>query len=185
MNSLQADLNRLASEAAELRNNLAFHETASAKAKEELVLALTNTEKLKNFFEAERSTWEVQRAALEKRAKDAEAALKPVTQELSGLKQQIELMTSAIFGEYPSLYVFHPCNLLCRSGLTRQMYIGRRITHLGDDVRKKLKAAYTLVEQLYSGGQRAISAMSHNKPAPTTSKPPWRSCLSCLCVWLR
>ena len=35
-------------------------------------------------------------------------------------------------------------------------------------MRKKLKAAYTLVEQLYSGAQRAISAISHNKPAPTT-----------------
>ena len=57
--------------------------------------------------------------------------------------------------------------LFC-SGLTRQLHTGRRITHLGDDVRKKLKAAYTLVEQLYSGAQRAISDMSHNKPAPTT-----------------
>ena len=102
--SLQADLNRRASEATELRNSLAFHETASTKAKEELVLALTNMEKLKKDFEAERSTWEVQRDALEKRAKDAEAALNPVTQELSGLKQQIENMTSAIFGEYLSLY---------------------------------------------------------------------------------
>ena len=53
----------------------------------------------------------MQRSALEKRAKDAEAALNPVTQELTGLRQQIELMTSAIFGEYPSVYVFHPCNL--------------------------------------------------------------------------
>ena len=94
-----------------LRNSLAFHETASAKAKDQLFLALTNMEKLKKDFEAKRSTWEVQRNALEKRAKDAEAALNPVTQELSGLRQQIEFMTSAIFGEYPSVYVFHPCNL--------------------------------------------------------------------------
>ena len=99
-------MNRRASEATELRNSLAFHETASTKAKEELVLALTNMEKLKKDFEAERSTWEVQRDALEKRAKDAEAALNPVTRELSGLKQHIELMTSAIFGEYLSLYVY-------------------------------------------------------------------------------
>ena len=40
------------------------------------------------------------------------------------------------------------------------------MTHLGDDVRRKL--TYTLVEQLYAGAQRAISAISHNKPAPTT-----------------
>ena len=81
---------------------MAFHETASTKTKEELVLALANTEKLKKDFEAERSTWEVQKAALEKRAK---AALNPVMQELSGLKQQIDGMTSAIFGEYLSSYV--------------------------------------------------------------------------------
>ena len=37
--------------------------------------------------------------ALLKRAEDAEAALKPVTEELSGLKQQINNMSSAIFGK--------------------------------------------------------------------------------------
>ena len=31
---------------------------------------------------------------------DAEAALKPVAEELSGLKRQINAMTSAIFGKY-------------------------------------------------------------------------------------
>ena len=44
---------------------------------------------------------------------------------------------------------------------------GTRIGHLGSDVRKKLKAAYTLVEQLYTGAQRIICTASHNKPAPT------------------
>ena len=34
----------------------------------------------------------------------------------------------------------------------------------------KLKAAYTLVEQLYSGSQRAISTAAYNKPAPTLIK---------------
>ena len=79
---------------------MAFHETASTKTKDELVLALANMEKLKKDFEAERSTWEVQKAALEKRAKDAEAALNPVTEELSGLRQHIDDMTSAIFGKH-------------------------------------------------------------------------------------
>ena len=48
------------------------------------------------------------------------------------------------------------------------MYVGRRVSHLGDDLRKKLKACYTLVEQLYSGTQRIISATSFGKPAPST-----------------
>ena len=34
----------------------------------------------------------------------------------------------------------------------------------------KLKVAYTLVEQLYSGSQRAISTAAYNKPAPTLIK---------------
>ena len=45
--SLQADLTRRAAEVSELRNRLAATETASAKAKDELVPNLTNTEKLK------------------------------------------------------------------------------------------------------------------------------------------
>ena len=44
---------------------------------------------------------------------------------------------------------------------------GTHIGHLGSDVRKKLKAAYTLVEQLYTGAQRIICTASHNKPVPT------------------
>ena len=47
---------------------------------------------------------------------------------------------------------------------------GTRITHLGADMRMKLKAAYTLAEQLYSGSQRAISTAAYNKPAPTLIK---------------
>src|SRR3954470_3236205 len=44
---------------------------------------------------------------------------------------------------------------------------GTRIHHLGPDVRMKLKAVYTLVEQLYTGVQRIITTASHNNPAPT------------------
>ena len=52
------------------------------------------------------------------------------------------------------------CNLSCNA-------VGTRIGHLGSDVRKKLKAAYTLIEQLYTGAQRVITTASHNNPAPT------------------
>ena len=34
----------------------------------------------------------------------------------------------------------------------------------------KLKAAYTLIEQLYTSAQRVISAASYNRPAPTLIK---------------
>ena len=37
-------------------------------------------------------------------------------------------------------------------------------------MRKKLKAAYTLIEQLYTGVQRVICTASHNKPPPTLIK---------------
>ena len=47
---------------------------------------------------------------------------------------------------------------------------GTRIAHLATDMQMKLKAAYTLVEQLYSGSQRAISTAAYNKPAPTLIK---------------
>ena len=47
---------------------------------------------------------------------------------------------------------------------------GTRITHLGSDMRMKLKAAYTLIEQLYSGSQRVICTAAYNKPSPTLIK---------------
>ena len=47
---------------------------------------------------------------------------------------------------------------------------GTRIAHLGTYMQMKLKAAYTLVEQLYSGSQRAICTAAYNKPAPTLIK---------------
>ena len=47
---------------------------------------------------------------------------------------------------------------------------GARISPLGSDVQKKLKAAYTLIEQLYTGAQRIICTASHNKPPPTLIK---------------
>ena len=47
---------------------------------------------------------------------------------------------------------------------------GTRIAHLGSDMRMKLKAAYTLIEQLFSGSQRAICTAAYNKPPPTLIK---------------
>src|SRR3954466_14361767 len=52
------------------------------------------------------------------------------------------------------------CDLSCNAASTC-------IGHLGSDVRMKLKAGYTLIEQLYTGAQRAITTASHNNPAPS------------------
>ncbi|XP_037445629.1 uncharacterized protein LOC119315062 [Triticum dicoccoides] len=98
-------------------------------------------EQPKENFKKKRADWAAEKSALIKRAEDAEAALKPVADELTSIKRHVHAMTAAIFGT--------------------------RIGHLGSDVRKKLKAAYTLVEQLYTGAQRIICTASHNKPAPT------------------
>ena len=58
-------------------------------------------EKRKEGFNKERADWDIEKSALQKRAEDAEAALKPVAEELTGLKRQINAMTSAVFGKYP------------------------------------------------------------------------------------
>lgn len=48
--------------------------------------------------------------------------------------------------------------------------IGTRIAHLGSDMRMKLTAAYTLIEQLFSRSQRAICIVAYNKPPPLLIK---------------
>ena len=58
-------------------------------------------EKLKENFKKERADWDIEKSTLRKRAEDAEAALKRVTEDLNGLKRQINAMTTAVFGKYP------------------------------------------------------------------------------------
>ena len=61
---------------------------------------MTAMEQPKDGSKTERANWETEKAALLKRAEDAEATLKPVAEELTGLKHQVNAMTSAIFGKY-------------------------------------------------------------------------------------
>ena len=56
-------------------------------------------EQLKEWYKSEQANWDAEKAGLLKRAEDAESALEPVAEELSGLKRQINAMTSAIFGK--------------------------------------------------------------------------------------
>ena len=69
-------------------------------------------EKLKESFAKERADWNTKKSALRKRAEDAEAALKPVVYELTGVKRQVHAMTAAVFGKHLFLNTFQhifPC----------------------------------------------------------------------------
>ena len=74
---------------------------------EELTNALAAMEKLMQSFNKERADWNTEKSALQKRAEDAEAALKPVVDELTGVKRQIHSMTAAVFGKYPCFKFFN------------------------------------------------------------------------------
>ena len=79
-------------------------------------------------------------------------------------------MTSPVFGKKP-LHNLLAWNIHKPVGLLIIVYdAGSRIAHLGSDMRNKLKAAYTLIEQLYTGAQWIIFTTSHNKPPPTLIK---------------
>lgn len=54
---------------------------------------------MKSSVDAERTAWEIEKAALVKRAEAAENQLKPVAEELSGLKRHITQISAAIFGK--------------------------------------------------------------------------------------
>ena len=88
------------SQVGDLRKSLKLQQTETSKAKSDLKASLEEIEKLKADLAIERTAWETDKAALAKRVEDAEAALKSVTEELSGLKQHISHITVAIFGKY-------------------------------------------------------------------------------------
>ena len=116
---LQADLSNKDSQIADLQENIKSQQAETSKAKDELKGALTAMEQLKDGFKSERADQETKKAALLKPAEDAEAALKPVAEELTGLKHQVNAMTSAIFGKYllstPSLNTFKIAGLTANS----------------------------------------------------------------------
>ena len=64
-------------------------------------------EKLKESFHKERADWNTEKSALRKRAEDAEVALKPVVDELTGVKRQVHAMTVAVFGKHLFLNTFN------------------------------------------------------------------------------
>ena len=96
---MQAELIKKESQIADLQENIKSQQAETSKAKDELTSALAAMEKLKESFKNERAGWDTEKLTLLKRAEDAEAALNPVAEELTGLKQQINAMTAAVFGK--------------------------------------------------------------------------------------
>ena len=101
---LQAELRNRDARSSHLQENVKSQQAEAAKAKEELTQALAAMEKLKESFNKDLANWETKKSSLTKRDEDAGAALKPIVDELAGLKWQINAMTSAIFGK---------CLLMC------------------------------------------------------------------------
>ena len=56
---------------------------------------------------AKKKTWAEEKTLLTQRAEKAEAALEEVTTELTGLKNRVSQMVSAIFGKPSVLILFH------------------------------------------------------------------------------
>ena len=71
-------------------------------------------EKLKESYARERADWNTENSALRKSAEDAEAALKPVVDELTGVKRQVHAMTSAVFGKHPCFILSTYLPMRCR-----------------------------------------------------------------------
>ena len=84
-------------EAAE--SNLASQQTARSDADQKWWVAVTELEKTRAEIAAYKKTAESEKAALTKRADDAESRLKVVSEELKTIKHHISRMTSAIFGK--------------------------------------------------------------------------------------
>ncbi|XP_044414751.1 uncharacterized protein [Triticum aestivum] len=107
-------------------------------------------EQLKDDFKTERTNWETEKAALLKRAEEAEAALKLVEEELTGLKHQVNTVTAAVFGT--------------------------RIAHLGTDMQMKLKAAYTLIEQFHRGRRASVNGADGHGAAIRQLPDAYKTC---------
>ena len=95
---LQAELKTKENQLADLQENLKSQQAETSKAKEELTSALSIMEQLKEGFHKDRADWATEKNALIKKIETAEAALKPVTDELNSMKRQVHAMTAAIFG---------------------------------------------------------------------------------------
>ena len=96
---MQNALFELSLQLTDAKTRLAGQEAEIKSADSKLQLSLSETEKLKASFTAEKKTWAEEKTLLTQRAEKAEAALEDVTTELAGLKNRVSQMVSAIFGK--------------------------------------------------------------------------------------
>ena len=96
---MQAEVRIKEDRITDLQETLKTQQAETDKAREELTSALSITEQLKEGFKKERADWATEKAALINRDENAEAALKPVVDELTAVKRQVHSMTAAIFGK--------------------------------------------------------------------------------------
>ena len=85
----------------EAKTRLAAQETETKKAESKFQFSVSEAEKLKTIFTADKEAWAKEKTALIQRAEKAEATLEGVTTELTGLKNRVSQMVSAIFGKSP------------------------------------------------------------------------------------
>ena len=115
---LEAATTELESQLNDAKNRLAAQETETRKAESKFQFSVSESEKLKTSFTADKKAWAEEKTALIQRAEKAEVALQEVTTELSGLKHRVSQMVSAIFGE-------SPCYLskvsICRHNVNRHL----------------------------------------------------------------
>ena len=88
-----------------VKTRLADQEAEIKSADSKLQVSLSEMEKLKTSFTAKKKTRDEEKTLLTQRAEKAEAALEEVTAELTGLKNRVSQMVSAIFGK-PSALTF-------------------------------------------------------------------------------
>ena len=79
------------------KTRLANQEAEIKSADSKLQLSLAETENLKTSLTVKKKTWAEEKTLLTQRVEKAEAALEEVTTELTGLKDQVSQMVSAIF----------------------------------------------------------------------------------------
>ena len=114
---MQAEIKIKEDRIADLQEALKTQQAETDKAKEELTSALNTAERLKKNFKKERADWATDKAGLTKRVENAEAALKPVVDELTAVQRQIHSMTAAIFGKLLVTSVINLNLLYHKSGL--------------------------------------------------------------------
>ena len=125
---MQTALTELGSQLTDAKTRLADQEAEIKNTASKLQLRLSEAEKLKTSFDAEKKSWADEKTLLTQRAETVEAALKEVTAELTGLKNRVSQMVSAIFGE---LFAFSYLHSIFARSISRLLNLLKHLQVLG------------------------------------------------------